>query len=91
MTAAKLKLISFTLCPYVQRAMIVLNEKNVPFDIEYIDIDVDENKVGLDLVKQVNGGRRVVPTIIFPDNSILVEPSNGELAEKLGISLGEMV
>ena len=33
----KLKLISFTLCPFVQRAMIVLNEKNVPFEIEYID------------------------------------------------------
>ena len=33
----KLKLISFRLCPFVQRAMIVLNEKNVPFEIEYID------------------------------------------------------
>lgn len=37
MALLKLKLISFTLCPYVQRAMIVLNEKNIPFDIEYID------------------------------------------------------
>lgn len=33
-----LKLISFTICPYVQRAMIVLNEKNISFDIEYIDL-----------------------------------------------------
>ena len=38
MALPKLKLISFTLCPYVQRAMIVLNEKNIPFDIEYIDL-----------------------------------------------------
>jgi len=38
MSLPKLKLISFTLCPYVQRAMIVLNEKNIPFDIEYIDL-----------------------------------------------------
>lgn len=38
MPLPELKLISFTLCPYVQRAMIVLNEKNVPFDIEYIDL-----------------------------------------------------
>jgi len=38
MTLPKLKLISFTLCPYVQRAMIVLKEKNVSFDIEYIDL-----------------------------------------------------
>ncbi len=32
------KLISFPLCPYVQRALIVLAEKNVPF--ERIDIDL---------------------------------------------------
>lgn len=38
MALPNLKLISFTLCPYVQRAMIVLNEKNISFDIEYIDL-----------------------------------------------------
>lgn len=38
MSLPQLKLVSFTLCPYVQRAMIVLQEKNVPFDIEYIDL-----------------------------------------------------
>ena len=34
----KLKLISFKLCPYVQRAAIVLAEKGVPF--ERVDIDL---------------------------------------------------
>ncbi|HEY9079177.1 glutathione S-transferase family protein [Magnetovibrio sp.] len=34
----KLKLISFVLCPFVQRAVIVLRHKGVDFDIEYIDI-----------------------------------------------------
>ena len=38
MTAPSFRLISFTLCPYVQRAMIVLKEKNMSFDIEYIDL-----------------------------------------------------
>lgn len=38
MSVPNLKLISFTLCPYVQRAMIVLREKNISFDIEYIDL-----------------------------------------------------
>ena len=32
------KLISFNLCPFVQRSAIVLNEKNVPYDITYIDL-----------------------------------------------------
>ena len=36
---ARLKLISHKLCPYVQRAVIALTEKGVPF--ERIDIDLD--------------------------------------------------
>ena len=36
--AARLKLISHKLCPYVQRAVIALTEKGVPF--ERIDIDL---------------------------------------------------
>ncbi|WCL51142.1 glutathione S-transferase family protein [Leptospira sp. GIMC2001] len=35
---SKPKLISFKLCPYVQRSVITLKEKNVDFDIEYIDL-----------------------------------------------------
>jgi len=34
----KPKLISFKLCHYVQRSVITLKEKNIPFDIEYIDL-----------------------------------------------------
>jgi len=36
---AKLKLISHKLCPYVQRAVISLNEKGVPFERVAIDLD----------------------------------------------------
>jgi glutathione S-transferase len=39
MSLPKLKLISFALCPYVQRSVITLLEKNVPHDVEYIDLD----------------------------------------------------
>ncbi len=34
----QIKLISFKLCPFVQRSLIVLLEKAVDFDIEYIDL-----------------------------------------------------
>lgn len=33
-----LKLVSHYLCPYVQRAIIALSEKQVPFEREYIDL-----------------------------------------------------
>ncbi len=33
-----LKLISYTLCPFVHRAAITLRAKGIPYDIEYIDL-----------------------------------------------------
>jgi len=38
MTMAKLTLISHHLCPYVQRAVIALTEKAVPFERIYVDL-----------------------------------------------------
>src|SRR4029077_20485324 len=41
-----------------------------------------------DLASEVqarNDGNNVIPTIVFPDGSYLSEPTNEELAEKLGI------
>ena len=38
MTSTTYKLISFKLCPYVQRSVITLQEKGVPYEIVYIDL-----------------------------------------------------
>ena len=70
-------------CPDCHRAKYLLDEYGVP----YIAIDVEEDAEGLAFVKRVNNGSRVVPTIVFPDNTILVEPSNARLAEKAGFEL----
>ena len=34
----------------------------------------------------MNDGKQIIPTIVFQDDSILVEPTNAELAAKLGIN-----
>ncbi len=36
---AKPKLVSFKICPFVQRSIILLKEKNIDFDIAYINLD----------------------------------------------------
>lgn len=36
---SKLKLISFKICPFVQRSVILLKEKGVDYDITYIDVN----------------------------------------------------
>lgn len=52
--------------------------------VGYEWIDVDQDPEGLKYVEETNDGKRIIPTILFPDGSILVEPSNAELAEKVG-------
>jgi mycoredoxin len=45
--------------------------------------DIEQDPVGCAYVEQVNRGNRSVPTILFPDGSVLVEPSNTELEKKV--------
>jgi mycoredoxin len=47
----------------------------------YIDIEHDDE--ARSYVEQVNNGYRSVPTILFPDGSVLVEPSAAVLTRKL--------
>ena len=53
--------------------------------VAYTFIDVDEDADGLRVVEQHNAGKHVIPTIVFADGSVLVEPSNVALAAKLGL------
>lgn len=68
-------------CGDCRRAKKFFNEHN----IEYTWFDTDASPEAEEFVKQKNNGKRVIPTIIFPDGSILVEPSNEELAQKFGV------
>jgi mycoredoxin len=70
-------------CPDCYRAKKILRARDIPFD--YVDINkCAESRA---YVERVNKGYRSVPTIVFPDGDILVEPSNSVLNTKLD-SLG---
>ena len=47
--------------------------------------DIEGEPAGLQLVQDRNDGKNIIPTIVFPDGSHLAEPSNEELAQKLGL------
>ncbi len=57
------------------------------FNISYQWINIDRDKEGERIVLRVNNGMRSIPTIIFQDGSMLIEPSTDRLAQKLGICL----
>jgi thioredoxin reductase (NADPH) len=68
-------------CEDCKRAKKFLGEQRV----HYNWVDIEQNADGQALVERVNNGKRIIPTIIFEDGSMLVEPSNAELAQKLGL------
>jgi thioredoxin reductase (NADPH) len=74
-------------CPDCRRAKRFLGDQRVPF--EWHDIEVDPD--GVRIVQERNNGNNVIPTIIFPDDSHLSEPSNEELAEKIGLERSAMM
>ncbi len=69
-------------CPDCKQSKQFLGEQRVRYN--WVDIDQDEE--GRRRVQELNDGKQIIPTIVFEDGSILVEPSNAELAAKLGIS-----
>ncbi|HVB63785.1 MAG TPA: FAD-dependent oxidoreductase [Nitrolancea sp.] len=68
-------------CRDCKRAKKFFGEQRV----RYAFIDIDRDPTGRAVVEQVNHGKQIIPTILFEDGSTLVEPSNAQLAEKLGL------
>ncbi len=68
-------------CPDCRRAKRFLGDQRISF--EWHDIEVDPD--GVRVVQERNDGNNIIPTIVFPEGSHLAEPSNEELAEKIGL------
>jgi mycoredoxin len=65
-------------CGDCKRAKAFLEENQ----IDYLRVGLEGNEEATRFVMTINNGNRSVPTIIFPDGSILVEPSQEELRIK---------
>lgn len=68
-------------CPDCRRSKMFLGEHQIP----YHWVDIEQDKEAEQFVIGKNDGKRIIPTILFGDGSALVEPSNAELAAKLGL------
>ena len=80
-TQEKIKIYATTWCGDCRWAKRWFDSHNIPY--EYINIEEDEEAA--EIVARVNKGMHSVPTIIFPDGSILVEPSSRDLAAKFSL------
>ena len=68
-------------CPDCKRAKQFFGEQRV----QYRNVDIEHDPRAMQFVIETNQGKRIIPTIVFPDGDVLVEPSNAALAKKLGL------
>jgi len=68
-------------CPDCRRSKKFLGEQFIP----YRWVDIEQDLAGEAYVLGRNNGKRIIPTVVFEDGSFLVEPTNAELAKKLGL------
>src|SRR6266487_305835 len=81
MSHTNIKLYGTNWCSDCKRSKKFLGEQRVHYEF----INIEEDNEGQDFVQKLQNGGLTIPTIVFEDGSILIEPSNAELAAKLGL------
>jgi thioredoxin reductase (NADPH) len=81
MSHTDIKLYGTSWCSDCKRAKQFFGEQRVHYD--FVDVDADPDAMAY--VEKVNEGKQIIPVIVFGDGSTLVEPSNADLAKKLGL------
>ena len=62
-------------CPDCRRSKRLLDRLAVPY--AYVDVDADAEAMAA--MRAMNGGRRSIPVVVFPDGHHLTEPSDPQL------------
>ena len=82
LTPSQIVMYATEYCPDCLRAKKFFEAYNIP----HVRVSLEGNAEATEFVMQVNRGYRSVPTIVFPDGSVLVEPGWEELKSKFSDS-----
>ncbi len=55
--------------------------------IAYTNIDIDEHPEAIDEIKKLQNGAQIIPTVTYGDGTFAVNPSDEELATRIGLTL----
>jgi thioredoxin reductase (NADPH) len=69
-------------CPHCKRVKKFLAAHRV----RYTNIDIDADPTAIDRVKELQDGGQIIPTVVYPDGSHEVNPSDEALARHLGLT-----
>lgn len=53
--------------------------------IEMAEVDIERDEAAAEFVMSVNGGNQTVPTVLFPDGSVMVNPSASQVRQHLAV------
>jgi thioredoxin reductase (NADPH) len=70
-------------CPHCRRVKKFLSAHRVRYDM----VDVDEHPEAIEDLRQLQDGGQIIPTIVYPDGSHDVNPSDEVLAGRIGLTL----
>jgi mycoredoxin len=60
--------------------------------IEMAEVDIERDPAAAEFVMSVNGGNQTVPTVVFPDGSVMTNPSANQVRARLdSINAGQEV
>ena len=60
--------------------------------IQMAEVDIERDPAAADFVMSVNGGNQTVPTVVFPDGSVMTNPSANQVRARLdAITAGQEV
>jgi mycoredoxin len=68
-----------TWCGYCSRLKSQLQREG----IAYTEVNIETDEGAAELVMNVNGGNRTVPTVVLPDGTALTNPSMAEVKAAL--------
>ncbi len=51
--------------------------------ITMTEVDIERDPAAADYVMSVNGGNQTVPTVVFPDGTVLVNPSAAQVKKRM--------
>ena len=76
--ADKTNLYGTNWCPHTTRSRRIMDEQK----IDYTWHDIERDTEACAFVEKTNRGYRSVPTIVFPDGTVMVEPVDNDLVKK---------
>jgi mycoredoxin len=76
---ADVTMYSTTWCGYCRRLKLQMDQAGIAYRV----VDIERDPDAAAFVEGVNGGNRTVPTVRFPDDSALTNPSLAQVTAKL--------